>query len=162
MKKIFIILLVCFTTIILNASQSILTESQSEKNQEVPFNSQVINENIKRLSLTNEEKEYLKNKKILTVANLPTLPPFNFYEDGKPKGYSVDYMKLVGEYLGVKIEFISNKSWDEYLSMLKNNEIDLIPNVAFTKEREKYLAFTNFNHVEYNTGIAVNKNSSIE
>ena len=31
MKKIFIILLVCFTTIILNASQSILTESQSEK-----------------------------------------------------------------------------------------------------------------------------------
>ena len=162
MKKIFIILLVCFTTIILNASQSILTESQLEKNQEVPFNSQVINENIKRLSLTNEEKEYLKNKKILTVANLPTLPPFNFYEDGKPKGYSVDYMKLVGEYLGVKIEFISNKSWDEYLSMLKNNEIDLIPNVAFTKEREKYLAFTNFNHVEYNTGIAVNKNSSIE
>ena len=72
MKKIFIILLVCFTTIILNASQSILTESQIEKNQEVPFNSQVINENIKRLSLTNEEKEYLKNKKILTVANLPT------------------------------------------------------------------------------------------
>lgn len=60
MKKIFIILLVCFTTIILNASQSILTESQLEKNQEVPFNSQVINENIKRLSLTNEEKEYLK------------------------------------------------------------------------------------------------------
>lgn len=65
----------------------------------MPFNSQVINENIKRLSLTNEEKEYLKeNKKILTVANLPTLPPFNFYRRWKTKrGYSVDYMKLVGE-----------------------------------------------------------------
>ena len=30
MKKIFIILLVCFTTIILNASQNILTETQGE------------------------------------------------------------------------------------------------------------------------------------
>jgi hypothetical protein len=76
LKKIFIILLVCFTTIILNASQSILTESQLEKNQEVPFNSQVINENIKRLSLTNEEKEYLENKKILKVANIRTLTSF--------------------------------------------------------------------------------------
>ena len=90
------------------------------------------------------------------------MPPFNFYEDGKPKGYSVDYMKLVGEYLGIKIEFISDKSWDEYLLMLKNNEIDLIPHVAVSKEREKYLAFTNFNHIEYNTGIAINKNSTIK
>ena len=162
MKKIFIILLLCFTTIILNAFQNILTPIEINQNKEMSLNPKSINENIKKLSLTNEEKEYLKNKKEITVANLSTLPPFNFYEDGKPKGYSVDYMKLVGEYLGIKIEFISNKSWDEYLLMLKNNEIDLIPHVAVTKEREKYLAFTSFNHIEYNTGIAINKNSSIK
>jgi diguanylate cyclase (GGDEF)-like protein/PAS domain S-box-containing protein len=162
LKKIFVILLLCFTTIILNASQNILTPLEANQNKEMSLNSQIINESTKKLSLTNEEKEYLKNKKEITVANLSTLPPFNFYEDGKPKGYSVDYMKLVGEYLGIKIEFISNKSWDEYLSMLKNNEIDLIPHVVVTKEREEYLAFTNFNHIEYNTGIAVNKNSSIK
>ena len=69
MKKIFIILLVCFTTIILNASQNILTETQLEKNQEVPFNSQIINENIKKLSLTNKKKKYLENKKEITIHN---------------------------------------------------------------------------------------------
>ena len=41
--------------------------------------------------------------------------------------------------------------------MLKNNEIDLIPHVVITKEREEYFSFTNFNHIEYTTGIAVNK-----
>ena len=153
MKKIFIILFVCFITIVLNASQNILTSQES--------NSQIIKENTKNLSLTNEEKEYLKNKKSITVSNLPDLPPFNFYENGKPKGYSVDYMKLVGQYLGIKIEFISNKSWDEYLLMLKDKQIDLIPHVAVTKEREEYFSFTNFNHIEYTTGIAVNKDSSI-
>ncbi|WP_172126709.1 hypothetical protein [Arcobacter acticola] len=56
MKKIFIILLVCFTTIILNASQNILTETQSKKNQEVPFNSQIINENIKNYLLQMKKK----------------------------------------------------------------------------------------------------------
>jgi diguanylate cyclase (GGDEF)-like protein/PAS domain S-box-containing protein len=114
------------------------------------------------LFLSNEEKEYLKNKKVLTVANLGTLPPFNFYEDGTPKGYTVDYIKLMGKYLNIDIEFISNKSWDEYLRMLKDKNIDLIPHVAITKEREEYLSFTNFNHIEYITGMAIHKNSNIK
>ena len=152
LKKIFIILFVCFITIVLNASQNNSTSQE--------INSQIIKENAKKLLLTNEEKDYLINKKILTVANLENLPPFNFYENGKPRGYSVDYMKLVGKYLGIEIEFISNKSWDEFLIMLKNKEIDLIPHVAITKERQEYLSFTNFTHIEYTTGIAVNKNNS--
>ncbi|MBP7769994.1 MAG: transporter substrate-binding domain-containing protein [Aliarcobacter sp.] len=117
--------------------------------------------NALELNLTKQEIEYLKNKKILTVSNLETLPPFNFIEDGKAKGYSIDYMKLVEKYLDIKIEFISNKSWNEHLLMLKNKEIDLIPHVAITKEREEYLSFTSFNHIEYITGIAINKNSNI-
>ena len=82
---------------------------------------------MNKLNLTKEEKEYLKNKKVLTVANLEELPPFNFNENGIPKGYSVDYMNLVGEYLDIEIDFISNRSWNEYLLMLKNKEIDIVP-----------------------------------
>jgi diguanylate cyclase (GGDEF)-like protein/PAS domain S-box-containing protein len=125
----------------------------------------VIQHSIKateNLNLNNEEKNYLRNKKVLTVANLDDLPPFNFYENGQAKGYTVDYMKLLESYLDIKIEFISNKSWNEYLMMLKEKKIDLIPHVAITKEREEYLAFTNFNHIEYTTGVAVSKNSTIK
>ena len=122
---------------------------------------QDLKQNKYNLNLTEEEREYLENKKILKVPNIETLPPFNFAENGKAKGYTIDYMKLVGEALGIKIEFITNKSWDEFLTMLKEKKIDLIPHIAHTKEREEYFSFTNFNHIEYDTGIAVYKNSTI-
>ncbi|WP_419764325.1 MAG: transporter substrate-binding domain-containing protein [Arcobacter sp.] len=114
------------------------------------------------LNLTKEENEYLKNKKVLTVANLKTFPPFNFNEDNTPKGYSIDYMRLVGKYLNIDIEFITNKPWNEFMIMLKDKNIDLIPHVAITEERQKYLDFTNFNHIEYTTGVAIDKNSNVK
>jgi len=114
------------------------------------------------LNLTKEEREYLKNKKVLHVANLKTFPPFNFNENDIPKGYSIDYMKLVGKYLNIEINFITNKSWNEFLIMLKDKNIDLIPHVAITNERKKYLDFTNFNHIEFSTGVAVDKNSNFK
>lgn len=114
------------------------------------------------LNLSNEEKNYLKNKKVLTVANLESFPPFNFNENKIPKGYTIDYMNLVGKYLDVKIEFISNKPWNEYLTMLKDKKLDVLPHVAVSKERNKDIDFTNFNHIEYNTGIAVDKSSNIK
>ena len=114
------------------------------------------------INLTNEEKEYLKNKKVLTVASLETFPPFSFNEYGIPKGYTVDYMKLVGKYLDLDIEFITKKPWNEYLRMLKEKKLDLIPHVAITKDREEYLDFTNFNHIEHTTGIAISKDSDVK
>ena len=121
-----------------------------------------ININNEELSLTYEEKEYLKNKKVLTVANLQTFPPFNFNENNIPRGYSIDYMNLVAKYLNVKIKFISNKSWNQFLTMLKNKQIDIIPHVAINEDRKEFFEFTDFNHIEYSTGVAINKNSDIK
>ncbi|MGB3750504.1 MAG: transporter substrate-binding domain-containing protein, partial [Arcobacteraceae bacterium] len=129
---------------------------------QIDFAEFVFEDQLNEIMFTDEEKRYLKNKKSLTVANLTTFPPFNFYENEQPKGYTVDYLKLLQKYIGINIEFISNKSWDEYLNMLKNKEIDLIPHVAITKDREEYLDFTNFNHIKYITGIAIDKNSNIK
>lgn len=114
------------------------------------------------LELTPEETEYLKDKEALTVANLESFPPFNFYENKTPKGYTVDYMKLLGKHIGIKITFISKKSWNEYLNMLQNNKIEIIPHIARTQQREKLFEFTNFNHIEYTVGIAINKDHTIE
>ncbi|WP_428028662.1 transporter substrate-binding domain-containing protein [Arcobacter sp.] len=118
-------------------------------------------DNKNNINLTAEEKEYLKNKKFLNVGALNTFPPFSFYENEKLRGYSVDYMNLVGKYLDIDIEFTNNKPWDELLLMLKNRQIDLIPHIAVNNDRKKYLEFTNFNHIEYTTGVAVEKTSAI-
>lgn len=109
---------------------------------------------------TQEELSYLKTKKEITVQNLDNFPPFNFYENNQPKGYSVDYMKFLGQYLGIKVKFISNKPWNEYLKMLKNGELDVIPHIAITNERKKFIDYTKFNHITFTTGFAIPKNTN--
>ena len=113
------------------------------------------------LALTEEEKNYLKQKKVLKVQNLNTFPPFNFNENGQPKGYTIEYMKLIAQILGIKIEFVSDKTWNESLLMLKSGELDIIPHIVQTAEREKYIDFTNFTHIEYVVGVAVHKQENI-
>lgn len=116
----------------------------------------------KYVSLSEEEKQYLENKKVLNVQNLTTFPPFNFNENGQAKGYSMDYMKLIGKYLNIKIAFIGGKTWNEYLPMLEDKTLDIIPHIAITEERKKFMEFTNFNHIQYTTGLAIQKDTNIK
>lgn len=113
------------------------------------------------LNLTPEEKKYLHEHPILTVQNLSAFPPFNFYENNKPQGYTVDYMNLMAKILGVKIKFISQKSWKEYLEMLEYRQLDIIPHIAINKERKKFIDFTNIEHLSYQPSLAVRKGSNI-
>ncbi len=113
------------------------------------------------LSLTEEERDYLVSHPTLTVMNLNTFPPFNFNDDGVPKGYTVDYINLMAKVLGVQVEYVSNKPWHEYLQMLKEGKLDIIPNIAITEERQRFVDFTPFFHVEYISGVAVNSASGI-
>jgi len=113
------------------------------------------------IEFTSEEKEYLKQHSTLTVQNLMTFPPFNFNENGIAKGYTVDYMMLMAKYIGIDIEFVSGKPWHEYLQMIKNKTLDVIPHIAITDERKKFIDFTDFNHIEYTTGMVIKKDSNI-
>jgi diguanylate cyclase (GGDEF)-like protein len=92
--------------------------------------------------LTDEEKLYLRDHTAITVNNLSSWPPFNFNEGGKPKGFCVDYMRLLGEKLGLEINFISGPSWNEYLSMIKDKKLDLLCDVVETPDRHSFLEFT--------------------
>jgi len=113
------------------------------------------------LELSKEEKLWLKENPILDTINMQDYPPFNFNENGKAKGFTIDYVNLMAEKLGVKVRFITGKTWDQYLEMLKNNEIDFIPHIAITQSRKDFIDFTNFKHVTYEIGIALKKDSII-
>lgn len=118
-------------------------------------------ENIS-VSLTKKEKKYLSNKRVLYVPNLKTFAPFNFNDNGVPKGYSIDYLNLMAKYMGVDIKFVGNKTWSEYLLMLKEGNLDIIPHIAENEERKMFVEFTDFEHITYTTGIAVKKDNTID
>ncbi len=118
-------------------------------------------ETLNQIGLTEEEQRWLQNKKEITVANVGTYAPFNFSMNAEAKGYSIDYMKLVGKYLGVDVKFV-NKPWKEHFNDIKNGSLDIIPHLVKNKKREAFVDFTNFYHLEYFTGITIRKSSDID
>ena len=94
------------------------------------------------ISLTAKERNFLKTHPIITAHNEADYPPYNFNENGKPKGFSIDYLNLLADRLGIKIHYISGYSWAEYMDMAKNNKIDVMLNIMRTPQREKFLHFT--------------------
>lgn len=96
--------------------------------------------------LTKEELEFLQKNQPLRLHNEQYWPPYNFNENGNPKGFMIDYMNLIAKKLNIEIKYISGPSWNEFMEMLKNNEIDVIINIAKNEEREKFFNFTNAFH----------------
>ena len=115
----------------------------------------------KKLSLSDEEIKYLKDNPILKVHNFDSLPPYNFTLNNYPKGFVIDYMELLGKVLGVKIEFIQNKSLKESFDMLKIINLIFFPNIAINDEK-KTIDFTNYSLVNFQISLGVNKQSDIK
>ena len=63
------------------------------------------------LNLSNEEVHYLDSHPVLRVQSEYDYPPFNFIKNGKPIGYSIDYVNLLSEILKVEINVGAGKSW---------------------------------------------------
>lgn len=98
--------------------------------------------------LSAEETAWLRqHANPLRVHNEQSWKPYNYFEDGQAKGYSIDYIKLVAEKLGIEVKFVSGPSWSEFLEMVKDGSLDLMLNIANTKDRRTYLAFTEPYHI---------------
>ena len=95
------------------------------------------------LHLTEAEKKWLAdNSGPFMVHNEVDYPPFNYHENGQPKGFSIDYMNLLATKLGIAIHYVTGPSWEEFLQRAKDGQIDVMLNIVQTKERDAYLAFT--------------------
>jgi PAS domain S-box-containing protein len=95
-----------------------------------------------KLKLTEKEKTWIKKNPTLNVGNENDWAPFDFSIDGEAKGYSIDYLKLLAEKTGLKLKFINGFSWSQLLDKMKNKEIDILPALADTPDRRKYIDFT--------------------
>jgi len=95
-----------------------------------------------QIELTDEELKWVEENPVIRVHNEADWAPFNFNEDGIPKGFSIDFMNKVAENVGLRVEYISGPTWNEFLEMIKNGEIDVMLNIVKTPERETYLGYT--------------------
>jgi PAS domain S-box-containing protein len=95
------------------------------------------------ISLTEEERAWLRDHPTIRVAQDPSWPPIEFTDErGAPSGMTSDYLKLIEQRLGVKFERVQNLSWQEAYTRMQRWEIDMTTTVAVTSERTAFWAFT--------------------
>lgn len=94
------------------------------------------------LQLTAKEKQWLTEHPVIRVHNEKEWPPFNFYKNGQPQGFSVDYMNLLAAKLNLTISYQSGPELDEFLDRMKNRQLDVMLNIIRTSERDNFMLFS--------------------
>ena len=82
-----------------------------------------------KIAFTNAEKEWLAAHRKIVFGGEMDWAPF-------------DFMNLVAKKTGLEIRYITGPTWDEFLSMMKSGDLDVMINIVRTPEREKYLLYT--------------------
>ncbi len=76
----------------------------------------------------------------LRVGVYQNRPKVFFDGSGRPSGFFIDIIEEISASEGWRIEYVTG-TWSEGLDRLLKGEIDLMPDVAFTTEREKVFTF---------------------
>ncbi|MFA6191022.1 MAG: transporter substrate-binding domain-containing protein [Sulfurimonas sp.] len=99
-------------------------------------------ENSDIIKLTSEEKDYLKNKKKITMCIDPDWMPYEGFENGEHVGLTSDYFKIFQENLNIPIEAVKTKTWLQSIEFAKTRRCDIFSLAMETPERKKYMNFT--------------------
>ena len=95
------------------------------------------------LNLNEEEQAWLQAHPEIRFAVDPDFAPFEWIDsNGNYQGMAADYLALVEKKLGVRFKRIDAKTWPEVMAMARKHEVDLLPALARSPQREAFLLFT--------------------
>jgi two-component system, sensor histidine kinase and response regulator len=104
--------------------------------------------------LTDDEKVWLSEHQDIRLGVNPSRLPFELLDENKAySGIAFDYVRIISERLNTQVSALSehlnihmapvpNLTWDQVLEKAKAGDIDVIPCIAKTPEREKSYLFT--------------------
>lgn len=95
------------------------------------------------LAMTDQEKVWLAEHKIIRVAFDGYFPPYSFFNDeGEFEGLAVDLIRLLAERLGIVIEISPKAVWKDLYEAAQGREVDVVATMGHNQEREEWFAFT--------------------
>ncbi len=80
------------------------------------------------------------DSRVVRVGVYENAPKVFTAESGKPSGIFIDIIEHIAEAEGWDVKYVTG-TWTEGLDRLKKGEIDLMPDVAYTAERNKIYSF---------------------
>jgi two-component system sensor histidine kinase/response regulator len=95
------------------------------------------------LGLTRAEREWLSAHPSIRLGTAPNSPPIEWWDEkGTYSGIGADYVHLLEYRLHVEFVPIPGLSWADVLRKAEQGEVDVVPALARSPEREKAFAFT--------------------
>ena len=92
--------------------------------------------------LNEDEKNYLANKKQITMCVDPDWMPLESIKDSKHVGIAADYIKIIENKIQTPITLIPTNTWGDSLEKGKKRECDIFSLIMTTLQREQYLNFS--------------------
>ncbi|HEB26266.1 MAG TPA: transporter substrate-binding domain-containing protein, partial [Porticoccus sp.] len=95
-----------------------------------------------RIGLTDDERSWVAEHPTVVVANYAGWAPFDYSENGEPQGYAIDLVRMLGSRAGLEVEFLTEFNWLELMEKFKAGQIDILPSIYLTEERQAFISFT--------------------
>ncbi len=114
--------------------------------------------NAESTLLTPEENLWLKSRNnTIVVYPEKNFPPYSYDSSSRtPQGLSIDYIELIAQKVGAKVEYLQSRSFSQILEDIKKGKGDVITSITDTKQTEDFLYFTD-NYVTVPAIIVVRK-----
>jgi len=96
-----------------------------------------------RIKLDDKEIKWIAEHPVIHMGGESNWPPFDFADEkGNYQGITSNYVKLLEQRLGIRIQMHFKQSWTKTLNMLKTGKLDAVAAISKTVEREEYAIFT--------------------
>jgi PAS domain S-box-containing protein len=99
--------------------------------------------NWARAELSDKQVAWLEQHPYIRLGVNPDYPPFDYFDkNGVFSGLSADYVKLIGDRLGITLAVVPGLSWTEAIEGTKDGRVDVMVGIKAYEERRKFLNFT--------------------
>ncbi len=128
---------------IINKATKSITIAEKNQIYNKWFAAKIESKNTKgNFNLTVDEKQYLLDKKQITMCVDPDWMPFEKIDNGKHTGLASDYIKIVKNNINIPIKLIKTKNWEESIEKGKSRECDIFSMVPNVQKYKSYMNFT--------------------
>jgi signal transduction histidine kinase/CheY-like chemotaxis protein len=94
------------------------------------------------IEFTEEEKAFIADHPTIKLGIDKEFVPFEFLDsEGTFSGISSEIVKLISESTGLSFTYDPELDWVTTIEYAENHEIDVLPSVAVTEQRQQYLTF---------------------
>lgn len=92
--------------------------------------------------LTQEEKDFLKNKKIKAITSTTWAPMNMLNNDNELSGITIDFWELIKKHSKLKSQYILADNWNTVLYKIRNKEADITLGTSYGKDKAQYSNFS--------------------